>query len=155
MEKVTLGSYKGTVTKSLTVTSNDPKNPSYRLSTKFTIQPIIEAIPSNISLSDCASRRCKAEITLKTKKNDLEVKAVKFKFSKPANTAQWQQEVPLYVDYEISKGKPDSTQTYTLYTLSLSSDKMESGATSGTFVIDTNHPKKKELEVGGSIAGKM
>jgi hypothetical protein len=155
-QKINLKGYSGLVSKSMTIMSNDPKNPSIRVTLKVTIQPLVEITPSNFDFSDCTPRRCMSVVTVRTKKDDFSIKSVKFKYQKSGGAPQWQSDLPVYVDHELSKGVKDSSGVYSSYTLTLSASNEGGGKkVFGTFILETNHPKKPEVEIRGSIPGAM
>lgn len=145
------GMHGGTFRKSVTVISNDPKNPTLRLGLAGKILPIVGISPSYVRLKSGTSPANARQVLLTTEKKDLEVKEVSFKTRAGRSGPKWQASLPHFIDHETSRDDSADEDGYYTYTVTMVSKTKPEANMPGEFIIKTNHPERPEIEVRGMI----
>ena len=144
-QEVNLKNMKGPVRKSVTVSSNASNTPELQLTLEATIEEIIEVSTRHLRIAGSAE-----EITLVTDKKDLAVLSVEFKSKSAAGKPEWQADLPLALEFELTP--TDSAGTVkACYRLKIIPSDAAKSAGYGEFSVTTNHPEKRELTLHGSI----
>jgi len=146
------GYHSGPISKSITVTSNAANEPTVRLTIEATIQAPIDISVSYLTLPKSAADSAQI-IYLASKKTDLKITNMEFRAVQGgSDVPAWQSNVPMQVKYKmlpLDSIRGDGYKVYKLAISPLPSDK----SMNGEFIIETNHPDKKELSVRGRIGG--
>jgi hypothetical protein len=153
-QEVNLASgHSGVLQKYITVFSNAKNTPELRLSLKCTILAELDVDPKYLSLKPDKKGMIQQTLSLTTQKKDLAVLDVTFlENSKPAENANnWQAALPIRFAYKLAKNPAPLADGYLKYQLDISLTAQDSTALYGNFTIKTNHPKKSELTLSGTI----
>jgi hypothetical protein len=134
--------------------SNAKNDPNLKLSLGFTIRSELGVEPSYLSIRPGAKGTVHQSLTLTTQKKNLEIKEVSFKEStRPGKGMNaWQADLSIPFNFKLEPTDKKLDDDYIEYKLDISTTVPEDHKTSyGNFIILTNHPKKKEIEVRGVI----
>jgi hypothetical protein len=140
----------GSISKSITVTSNAANEKEVRLTIAATIRAVVEL--SDISLSFGGADTTKSRtVTLASKKHDLAISDVFFKQTTTESAPGWQNDIRLPVTYKwipLDSIRPDGAR---VFKLELTAPKVET-AVNGEIMVKTNHPEKPELKIQTYLA---
>lgn len=137
--------------KTIRVESNAANEPELKLVMKGTIVPVIEVSPSYISLRNGVSADKNPAITLKTKKDDLEIVDIVFEASQRGNAAGWRSTLPILPTHTLTREEKPADDGFYTYTLRVAVDTELTEAASGELRISTNHRDKPEITIRGTI----
>jgi len=146
----------GVLRKYITVYSNAKAKPEISLSLACNLRSELNIEPMYLSLTADQSGIVTQTFSIVSNKADLAISSVKFKEDpKPTNTASaWQNDLPITFTHTLTKTDkvhPDGFVEYSLViTLQLPVGKAASMY--GKVTVATNHPKKPEVDLTGSIA---
>ena len=112
--------------------------------------------PSYISVTPDKNGDIKQELTLSTQKADLIVTDVRFvENSKGGNPGtNWKEDLPMVFTSKLTKTDKKTDDGYVTYKLDISLNLAENEPIYGQFTIVTNHPKKRELTIPGTILAR-
>lgn len=134
--------------KSLLVRTNDPRSPGMRLAISGTLKFIINVVPAAVVLPTMGKKDTIQEVSLITAKHDLKVNNVFFVIEKPS--AEWLANVPIRFAFDKNgKKNTDGTFSYTLKLFYTPVGRESAGY--GQFIVQTNHPDKPEIKIGGAL----
>jgi len=125
-----------------------------KLSLAFTIRAELAVEPSYLSLRPNKKGTVQMTLTVTTQKKDLVIKSVAFKEHKKPGAPMdaWQTELSMPFNFKLEKTDTKLDDGYIEYKLNISTTVPEDHATTyGNFTIETNHPKKKDVELRGVI----
>lgn len=144
----------GNFKKGVTVKSNAKNHNILRLYLGGSIKPFVGVDKSYIRLKSTAND---SEIVkLESQKSDLKIKEVIFNPDKSDHsTPLWAANTPLVMNYSLKK-EPEvkGSGGYEKYTLILKTASPVDFTRHGRFLIKTNHPKRKEIQIRGMIQAK-
>ena len=153
-QEIKLGHGKtGKLRKYVTVTSNARNTPTLRLSLGCMIRDDLGITPGYISLTPDSTGKVTGELTLTTEKPDLKVSEVRFVENRhnTGNKNNWQAELPLLFTSKLTRTETIHPDGFIDYSLAISLNMTENKTLYGKFTIVTNHPKKQELTVQGTL----
>jgi hypothetical protein len=134
----------------VTISSNASNTPEMQVSVRGMIKTIVDASPAYLTLNKNSSGALAGEVTLTTAKTDLAVTEVNF-VSNNQGATDWQANLPIPIQFKLTKIEPAKNDTTPRYKLSLSLELDNSDFRYGDFIIKTNHPKKPEIKLGGML----
>jgi hypothetical protein len=146
--EVNLRGFSGAIKKTVTVTSNDPSQPTVQLVISATIQPIIGVSETYLTTS-ASQNPAGTAIILSTAKKDLAIKTVSFT-ARTQEGPEWQSSIPLSIRSLLTPLDSATGDGMRYYRLVLQPPQ-SSGPQSGEYTMVTNHPQKKELKIRGRI----
>jgi len=141
------GMRPGLMRRGITVTSDAVNSPTLRLMIEAAIIPHIEISENNFSLTSAAA----STITLSSGKKDLNVTGVTFMPQNSGNVPNWASNVPLNVSYQFSASDSTRADGLKVYRLVITAPAVSGEPMNGRFVINTNHPDRKEISIHGRI----
>ncbi|MBD3421006.1 MAG: hypothetical protein GF398_12875 [Chitinivibrionales bacterium] len=142
------GKHGGTVKKSVRIQSNAKNEPTVSVILSVKILPVVGVSAHYIQLKDMHDEPF--VLTLKTEKPDLKVNQVTFK-TRGARNSSWQVGLPAFINYTLTRAAKPDNDGYFDYTLQLKSKLNLKDNKHGSFLVATNHPHKKEIEIRGRI----
>lgn len=143
------GSRSGKISKNITVISNAENEPTVRLAIEATIKALIEISDSYLNLG-ASNAKSPHSIYLTSKKSDLNVSEVLFKFDSNSGISEWQSGIPLAIKFKWNPTDSIQSDSSRVFKLDIFSPGIEK-TVSGEFTIKTNHPDKSEITLHGSI----
>lgn len=146
-----LKGYSGKFGKTATVTSNAKNEPSIRLTMKATVLPIITVSKQYIALPLLKDKKTD-NLYLSSLKKDLMVTGITFKLF-GQNNSQWHDQLSLPIMYEWSRIDSISPDSFTVFLLLMKSPELKESL-NGEFILTTNHPDKKQIQINGRIGNE-
>lgn len=141
----------GMHSKVITVFSNADNDSILRIAVKATVRSIIEISVPYVTINR-ADSAWKSFFVL-SKKDDLTIEGVSFKkdpYGNSKNPSAWQEDVPLIVKYRWALVDSIRSDGYKVFQLTLFMPHIAESLL-GFFKIETNHPKKPELFLRGTM----
>jgi hypothetical protein len=141
----------GPVAKIITVISNAAKDSVLRLGVKATVRLSVEVSEPYISLNAGDSARKSFHIF--SQKDDMDIVNVLFKRDadrKERDPNGWQADAPMNINYKWMSVDSVRNDGYKVYRLTLFLPHIN-GSMLGMFRIQTNHPKKPEIFMRGTL----
>lgn len=120
----------------------------------FIVRSELAVEPSYLSVRPSSKGTVQQSLTLTTQKKKLEIKEVSFKENKRSNKgmAAWQADLSIPFNFKLEQTDKKLEDEYIEYKLDISTTIPDDHKTTyGNFIILTNHPKKKEIELRGVI----
>lgn len=149
--KVRIKGYRpGSLSKSITVTSNAKNEPVVRLKINAEIKAIIGISRQYVELS-VSDSVASDTIFLTSMKKDLKVSDVTFTSNEKKGAAAWEENYKTDIKFKFSSMDSLSSDSSNVFRLELFAPEA-SNASSGRFTISTNHSDKKEIVLTGKIA---
>lgn len=147
---------EGTTTfrKSVTVYSNAKNTESIVLNISGKLLNIVDVSESFLHMIPDKDGKMCAKVLLSTAKKDFAVDHMVFQETKTDNTPSWQANVPIAVTYKVTKSEKPDADGYLAYTVDFSMDMAPPNTITGEFVITTNHPEKKTINIRGMLEPK-
>lgn len=140
----------GTFTKSVTITSNAKNIELLRVSITGKILSIIHLSHRFIHLKPDTNGKFVGSLTLSTGKKDLKIKEITFKQKKKKETPDWQLEPEIVFNHSITASDTADADGYYAYSLNFSCTiTPPPEILSGSFILKTNHPKERRLNLEG------
>ena len=125
-----------------------------KLSLQFTIRAELAVEPSYLSIRPDKKGNSGISLKLTTQKKDLVIESVSFKEHKKTGKAMdaWQTALPMPLNFKLEQTDTKLEDGYIEYSMEISTSVPEDHKTTyGNFILKTNHPKKKEVELRGVI----
>jgi hypothetical protein len=141
----------GPLSKVITIFSNADNDSILRVAIKATVRSIIEISEPYITINGSDSAR--KSFYILSKKDDIAIVGVSFKkdaYGNSKNPVAWQEDVPIVVNYQWMPVDTIRDDGYKVYRLTLLLPRLKESML-GFFLILTNHPKKPEIFLRGTM----
>lgn len=142
--------FRGPITKSITVSSNDPVDTKVTLQAKANVKPFVDVLPSqHVFLRADRGQEVSKQVTIVSSEEGLDLAIEKIDSSSELVTVSWAEIEEGQTDAEGEPVSGDYTVDVTL------SDKAPVGRVNGTIDIFTNSEKASQitLQVRGNVRG--
>jgi len=143
------GYRSGSITKSITVTSNAVKDHIVQLTIEATINSVIDISGTYINLI-ASGNATPRTMYLTSKKPDLRVLAVLFKSNENSGVPLWQSGQANPVKFTYTRLDSTTADGGRVFKLDIYPPSIEKAVT-GDFTITTNHPDRPEIGLPGTI----
>ncbi|HEX2956586.1 MAG TPA: DUF1573 domain-containing protein [Chitinispirillaceae bacterium] len=143
-----LSGYSGQISKSATILSNAKNEPTIRISFHAKIQPLITISDSYIILG-ASNKQQPFTLFLTSLKKDLKITDVTFKLP-DNNSSSWQHQLSIPVTYEWNIIDSITSEGFNVFKLTMKTPELKESISSN-FILSTNHPDKREIQISGKI----
>ena len=141
------GMRPGLMRRGITVTSNAANTPTLRLMIEAAIIPIVGVSPNHLTLTGTET----GAVNLTSAKKDLNVNSVIFRPHESGNTPSWAANVPLNLNYRFNASDSTNADGQRVYSLVITPPGTKGEPMTGVFVINTNHPDRREITISGKM----
>jgi hypothetical protein len=127
--------------------TNDPRYSRFRLAFSGVYKYVIRADPASIVLPTVSDQDTVQTVMLYTEKPDLQVTRVSFTMEH--TTAEWLSTIPLR--FQFGKTGEKNREGQWTYSLRVYHCSALGASRYGKFIVETNHPDKREIKLPGAI----